>query len=408
MRGRPEKKIGIIGAGPSGLAAAVSAGRLIAGADDLSGWKIDLIEKNEEPGKKLLATGNGKCNITNKNAEDFQVCEDFFKTLGIIFAEEDDGRMYPYSKQAKSVRDTLAAAVRIYGVNIMTGTVIEKIERTKGRDFSGNPDDDFAITDSSGKKSFYDKLIITTGGKAGIQYGSAGEGFRFARSLGLEVRPVLPALVAMTYGKDQPFDLKKLKGVRAEADLTLIIDGKEAAEESGEIQFTDYGISGICTFDLSRFLKSAPRQDGRIIDCSVVIDLLPGVSEKELVSILKNDPPAGLKGMINEKIENLILGSGLDLSTDHREIIKILKNFTVNIDGTKGWKEAQVTSGGVSLDEVDEITMESKKVKNLYFAGEVLDYDGPCGGYNLTWAWVTGIRAGLSALNGIITDDQTV
>ncbi len=394
----PKKKIGIIGAGPAGMAAAITAGRILTAAEGYSMWQIDLLEKNEEPGKKLLATGNGKCNITNKFAEDFQIVQGFFNDLGIPFTEEERGRLYPYSKQAKTVRDTLVNAANTYGVNIITGMGIENICK---------PDNFFILRNASGKEHKYEKLIIATGGKAGIQYGSTGDGYKFARALGIEVSSILPALVPMTYCDAQEYDLKKLKGVRADAELTLIVNGEDIASEAGEIQFTDYGISGICTFDLSRYLKNLNRTSEDCTDCFVSINLTADLSEEDIYSLLESGPIAGLKGIVNEKIEALLLEKNLDPMEEVKYIIKLLKNFTVNISGTKGWKQAQVTAGGVSLSGVDLTSMESKAVDNLYFAGEVLDYDGPCGGYNLNWAWRTGIQAGLGVTNGIEADDQT-
>lgn len=388
-------KIGIIGGGAAGLAAAIVSGKVLRAAEECSGLQIDLIEKNSECGKKLLATGNGRCNITNTNAEDYQVSESFFNDLGILLSSEDEGRMYPYSKQAKTVRDILVDAARQYGINICTNLQIKSIEERGGI---------FVLKDSEGCIYEYDKIIITTGGKAGIQYGSEGDGLKFARNFGIDVTPVLPALVAMTYGENSKFNLKALKGVRANVNLTLKIGGESVATEKGEIQFTDYGLSGICIFNLSRHLKNAPRVNNELAECKVKIDFVPELNEKSLVSLFKNRLPAGLKGIVNEKIERVFLDGGLDPNTQAEKTAKALKAFSVNINGTKGWKEAQVTTGGVNPLRVDPVSMESLDVDNLFFAGEILDYDGPCGGYNLNWAWSTGIKAGLGAINGIHID----
>ena len=391
-----KKRIGIIGAGPAGLTASVTASKILKEANMLSHWQVDLIEKNAEPGKKLLATGNGKCNISNKNADDYQVIQSFFNDLGVLFVIEENGNMYPYSKQAKNIRDTLVNAALMNDVNIVQNTDINKVEFEEPF---------FILTSSENKLYKYEKLIITTGGKAGLQYGSVGAGYKFARSFGIEVSPILPSLVAMTYSEDENVDLKKLKGVRAKARLALEIDGKDIAYESGEIQFTYYGISGICVFNLSRYLKEAPRVGGRITKSFMNIDFIPEISNAALINILSNNPPAGLKGIVNDKIESLLLGRGLNLKDDVTEIVRLLKNFTVKIAGTKGWKEANVTSGGVLLNEINMKSMESKRIDNLFFAGEILDYEGPCGGYNLNWAWKTGISAGFGVLNGIKTND---
>lgn len=392
MRESENKRIGIIGAGASGLAAAITAGRVLGAAEGFSDWEIDLFEKNNECGKKILATGNGRCNITNTNADDYQISEGFFNDFGILLSLEDEGRMYPYSRQAKSVRDILVSALDSCGVRVITNTQIKSVEERGGI---------FILNDTSGKSYQYEKLVITTGGKAGIQYGSDGDGFKFARSLGVDVQPILPALSPMTYGHNPSFNLKGLKGVRAEVELTLKFGGESVATEKGEIQFTDYGLSGICIFNLSRHLKNAPRKDKEITDCEVVIDFVPEFSMKDLISIFENKLPAGLKGMVNEKVEKVLIDGGLDPKVNPKKVSTALKSFPVNINGTKGWKEAQVTSGGVDLLRVDLVSMESLDVENLFFAGEVLDYDGPCGGYNLNWAWKTGIKAGLGAIDGI-------
>lgn len=394
MKDNPANKIGIIGGGAAGLASAIVAGKVLCAAEEFSDWQIDLIEKNKECGKKILATGNGRCNISNVNAEDYQISEGFFNDLGILLSVEDEGRMYPYSRQAKSVRDILVDGAKGYGVNIITDSQIKEVEERGGV---------FVLKDIEGRTYQYDKLIITTGGKAGIQYGSEGDGLKFARKFGIDVSPVLPALVPMTYGDNPKFNLKGLKGVRANVELSLRIGMETVATEKGEIQFTDYGLSGICIFNLSRYLKNAPRKNKEIVECMVMIDFVPEFTEKNLNTLFENKLTAGLKGIVNEKVEKLFLESGLDPNTNPSKTAKALKAFAVNINGTKGWKEAQVTSGGVNPLRVDPVSMESLDIENLFFAGEVLDYDGPCGGYNLNWAWNTGVKAGLGVINGIQT-----
>lgn len=390
------KKIGIIGAGASGLAAAVTSSRVLGSAGNFSSWQIHVFEKNEEAGKKILATGNGKCNITNEFAEDFQLCKSFFNDLGILFAKEDEGRMYPHSKQARTVQDALVGETLKNKVKIHTGTNITDVKKV---------DDGFIISDDTGKKHSFEKLIITTGGKAGIQYGSSGDGFKFARNFGLYLEPIMPVLVAVTYGKNPGFNLKQLKGVRARVRVNLEMGYRHEVTEEGEIQFTDYGLSGICIFNLSRYLKEAPRADKKIVNSKIIIDFAPEYKEEELIVLLESNLQAGLKGIVNEKVEKVFLDAGLNPDEDAIKVARTLKSFSINIDGTKGWKEAQATSGGVSLDQINMTSMESHNIKDLFFAGEVLDYDGPCGGYNLSWAWKTGIQAGLGVINGITSDD---
>ena len=392
MKDKHKSKIGIIGAGAAGLAAAVTASCVLLKSEKTSEWQIDLLEKKNEPGKKILATGNGKCNLTNKNAEDFQVCEKFFNDLGILLAEESDGRMYPYSKQARTVRDTLLSAAVSNDVNVFVDVTIEKIEKVE---------DGFLLIDQNKKRYKYQRLILTTGGKAGMQHGSDGSGLSMVRKLGVLVSPILPALVPMTYGHNPGLDLSGLKGVRTFVNLCLRNKQTVLAKEQGELQFTDYGLSGICIFDLSRYLKGIPKTSNRISNCTVQIDMVPDFSYDELVSLFENNLQAGLKGVVNEKIEKMLLNAGIHPGRDAAKAAGLLKAFSVNIDGTKGWKEAQVTSGGVQLDQINMESMESKNIEGLFLAGEILDYDGPCGGYNLSWAWGSGIKAGLGAVNGI-------
>ena len=396
MNSQNKNKIGIIGAGAAGLAAAVTVGSVLRSSKELNCWQIDLIEKKNEPGKKLLATGNGKCNITNKNADDYGLCEKFFSDLGILFAEENAGRIYPYSKQALTVRDTLLAAVADCKVNIFTDVTIEKIT---------NNDDGFLLIDQNNVQHRYDKLILTTGGKAGIQHGSDGSGLKMARELGIPIQPILPALVPMTYGKNPGLELTRLKGVRSFVNLRLKHRGRVIAEEQGELQFTDYGLSGICIFNLSRYLKKIPRDGNKIQDCTVEIDLAPDYSYDEILYLLSQNLKAGLKGIVNDKIVGMLVAAGMDPVKDAAKTAAAIKALFVNISGTKGWKEAQVTSGGIGLDHVHMATMEANHVKGLYLAGEILDYDGPCGGYNLSWAWKTGIAAGHGVIDGIEADD---
>lgn len=388
---RNRNKIGIIGAGASGLAAAVAA------SED-SPFRVFLYEKNAEPGKKILATGNGRCNITNEFDEDYLLCKRFFHDLGILLAEGGEGRMYPHSKRAVSVRDALAGQAAKNGAKLITETNIADIRTDDGG---------FSVIDSEGSKQYFEKLIIATGGKAGIQYGSSGDGLKFARGLGLDVKPVMPGLVPMTYSGNPSFDVRRLKGVRADVGLKLTMEGYGEVSESGEVQFTDYGLSGICVFNLSRYLRNAQRSDSKIVNAQVIIDFVPTYTEEELTALFRRDLQAGLKGVVNEKVEEVFLKGGLDPKQSPVETAGVLKAFPVRIDGTKGWKEAQVTLGGVGLDQINMNTMESTKVRNLFFAGEVLDYDGPCGGHNLSWAWKTGIRAGKAAAGAGI-DDQTI
>ena len=391
-----KNKIGIIGAGAAGLAAGITAGRILTDAQGLKEWKIQIFDSNDEPGKKILATGNGRCNITNIEARDYEVVKGFFNDLGILFAFEEEGRVYPHSKQAKSIRDVLVKSAEKYGVDFQLNKSIKQIKKT---------DDFFVLTDIDGNEYVFEKVIVASGGKAGIQYGSDGSGLRLLRDFKIKQNPILPALVPMVYDDSQEANLKSLKGVRANVKVTLYVNGKEISNEFGEIQFTQYGLSGICIFNLSRFFVDLPKSNGKLDECYVIIDLVPEYEKQEVKAFLSDNLEAGLEGIVNRKIADFFANSKEFSGGDAEKTANSLKEFQVKISGTKGWKEAQVTSGGIDLKEINPSSMELKNVKNLHLAGEILDYAGPCGGFNLNWAWLTGIQAGLGATNGIHQDD---
>lgn len=367
------------------MAAAIAAAR--QGAKTVS-----LIEKNNILGRKLLATGNGRCNLTNRNCGDAEETLRFFAELGLLTRFEEEGRVYPYSEQAVSVQEALVEELLRLGVEILCGREVQKIERQ---------DQGFQIT-TDREQFFSGTVILATGGKAGPQYGSTGDGYRFAKAFGHPVVRLMPSLVQMV--SSRPF-FKELKGVRAKGSVELVRDGESVDRETGEIQFTEDGLSGICIFNLSKKYVQ-----GDIIK----IDLFPDYSVAELAKLLEGriellkdrELPGFFSGILHKKlipvvIRELALGGIKKTSGLTREkaagIAAFLKGWAIPITGTKGWKEAQVTAGGVDLAQIDESTMESRLVPNLYFAGEVLDVDGKCGGYNLQWAWSSGLAAGTAA-----------
>ncbi len=368
------------------MTAAISAARSGAG-------KVRLIEKNSEPGRKLLATGNGRCNLTNTGCKGAEETLSFFEGLGLLTRTEEEGRVYPYSEQASAVRDALVNELEELKVEIICGTEVKAVDKQE----SG-----FLAATADGKEFRSDALILAAGGKAGPQYGSTGDGYRFAKAFGHSVVRLMPSLVQMV--SDEPV-FKELKGVRAKGQARLIRDEKVIGAETGEIQFTEEGLSGICIFNLSRKYVR-----GDIIG----IDLFPGYEEDDLEEILSRRAGAlgnrtmiqFFNGMLHKKLIPVVLDK-LSLDKDRkaaglgpkeiRETVRFVKGWDILISGTKGWKDAQVTAGGVDLKEVDPETMESRLVPGLYFAGEILDYDGDCGGYNLQWAWSSGLIAGKSA-----------
>lgn len=377
----------IIGGGASGLAAAITAGR------ENPDKSILIIEKKETVGKKLAATGNGKCNLTNTSCDNMGSVLKFFDSIGIFTRADEEGRVYPYCSQAKDVVYALNKAAEAAGVDIRTGITVEKIVKTA---------DGFNIKTNKGDFESV-KLLIATGGKSAPQFGTSGDGYIFAKQLGHTVTRLAPVLT----GIEVMEDLKSVKGVRVKALVKLLKDGQTAEKEYGEVQFNEDGISGICVMNLSRFIKIDEGESfiEGIRRYSVELDLVPEVETEELEIMLQRRIDAGigntedlLISIIPDKLRKYIADEQeLGLS----ELTERLKSMKLSVSGTKGWKVAQCTSGGVTLDEIDAVTMESKLIDGLYFAGEVTDYDGPCGGYNLQYAWETGIKAGKAMANDL-------
>jgi hypothetical protein len=382
-------KVAVLGGGASGIMAAITAARC--------GAEVTLVEKNHRIGKKLLMTGNGRCNFTNINLkaddynsafvrdalEAFSPTETiaFFKETGLISALEEGGRVYPASGQASAVLEVLLLELKRRNVKIVCDFNVNKISKSK----TG-----FEIVSKDGEKILADKVIASFGGKAAPKTGSDGGGYRLLESIGHSITPVSCALVQLKTDRS-------IKGVRAKAMVTLG-DKKEA----GEVQFTEYGLSGIPVFNLSRYA-----QKGDII----TLDLMPDYSENELFEYLKNRNEQSLEtylvGIVNKQLGQMLLkdcGIG-KLSRNSRElkefeiekIAKTIKNWHFTVTGKMPWENAQVTRGGVRLLEVFSKTMESKLIRGCYITGEMLDIDAPCGGFNLQWAWSSGFAAGKSA-----------
>jgi predicted Rossmann fold flavoprotein len=377
--------VAVIGAGAAGMAAAVAAAMASAFGGG-AGAEIVCFEKNAEPGRKLLATGNGRCNLSNAGCGEADLVEAFFGGLGVMLRQEAEGRLYPYSGQASAVRDALWEALRRAGARLACGAPVAGVSRADGG---------FWVSDANGARHRADRVIVATGGKAGPQYGCAGDGYRIAKGLGHSVASPLPSLVRLTCAEGEAGRLAALEGARAKGEATLWLGGRRAASEAGEIQFTRDGLSGICVFDLSRHLR--PREaDGPGGARRVTLDLAPGHSEEELAALFGAGLPAGLAGVAPEKVARMVRS---EAGGDPRRAARLMKSMAFAISGTKGWKEAQSTSGGVPLDEVGLEGMESRITPGLHFAGEVLDYDGRCGGYNLHWAWVSGMKAGAASVS---------
>lgn len=387
-------KILIIGAGASGLMAAITAAR--------AGAQVTILEQNDKPGKKILATGNGRCNLTNihqepshyrcsqpdfpwKIVEQFSYMEtlQFFSKIG-IFTKNRQGWMYPFSDQASSVAEVLEMEARNLKVKIKTKEEVTKICPLRPG---------FQVLTKTWHYEC-DKLILACGSHASSVEGSSDAGYRFARELGHHVVPPLPALAALK-GKGSYFG--KWAGTRMDGVVSLEIQGEIFKKERGEILFTDYGISGIPVFQISRYAIRAIHEG-----CTVVchLDLMPEFSPSDLLSLLETRRAStpyktmtqSLIGLLPKK---LIQVMATDASSEI-QVTQNLKDWQIPIKDAYSLKQAQVCSGGVDTRELT-CSLESTLLPGLYFTGEVVDVDGPCGGYNLQWAWSSGAVAGKAA-----------
>ena len=397
--------ITIIGGGASGMAAALAAAENPA-------VQVVLVERQARLGRKLQATGNGRCNLSNLHASrggyhgDDDVFSKYaisrfspeatlswFRGMGLFTVAESSGRVYPYSDQANSVVDVLRFALEKPNITVKCGVEIEKIKKTA----SG-----FHL-EGSGETLDCDRLIVACGGLAGTKLGGTMSGYKLLRSLGHHCTRLRPALVQL---KSSWGGVTGLKGVRANCHAEILRDGSLFSQSTGELQFTEYGLSGPVIFEVSR---DACQQKG---DWSCRLDFLPGVPEEELLEELRRrkgtNLPASelLTGILHNRLGRVltqavgISGSRAiaELSEDAlADAARAVKAFDVPLTETLGMDSAQVTAGGMATWEFDELTMESRLVRGLYACGEVLDVDGDCGGYNLQWAWSSGRLAGLSA-----------
>ena len=395
----------IIGGGASGLVAAITASKN-------KNNKVTLIEKNQTLGKKILATGNGKCNYYNSDQnlshynstnnelvkeiitkDNLNEVENFFSSLGII-PKIKNGYYYPFSNQATTIKNALVREVE-KNTKVLLETTVEKINKIENK---------FKVKTNNGVIEC-DKVIIATGSKASPKTGSTGEGYKFLKEFNHTIIDVNPALVQL---KTKGNFLKDWTGIRTDVKVSLFINNKNIKSDQGEIQLTNYGVSGICIFNLSRFVPIALNNNDKV---EVKINFLPFTStHEELLKDLSNNNSINdiLEGILNNKLASVILNKSSinknkkynELSIKEKEVlIENLTNFTLEVIGTNSYEECQVCSGGVPLTEINTKTMESKIVKNLHIVGELLDVDGECGGYNLTFAWVTALLAGKSDLN---------
>ena len=396
-------KVLVIGGGASGMMAALTA------AEDPH-HTVTLLERQSRVGRKLLATGNGRCNLTNLHAspahyhggdpafvtaalERFSVGDtlEFFRSIGLITVAEASGRVYPFSDQANSVVDVLRFALEQRGVELRCGCEVLSIGK-KARGY----------TVKTAEERFYcDKLIVACGGAAGGKLGGTDLGYKLLKSMGHTVTTLHPSLVQL---KTDTAATRSLKGVRADAGLTLKRNGAAAAVNAGEVQFTDFGISGPAVFELSREAAFGGDQ-------VLLLDLLRPFTEEALAEYLAGKREAMsqilledfLTGILHNRLGRVVLKqAGLDLgrragTLTGKELGSIahwIKYFPLTVTGVMGLEQAQVTAGGVLTSEFRPDTLESRLCPGLFATGEVLDIDGDCGGYNLQWAWCSGRLAG--------------
>ena len=420
-------RIGIIGGGAAGMACAITAAR--------AGAEVTIIEAGERMGQKILSTGNGKCNLGNMDLDASQYhgsCAflsdalskfgtketiTFFESLG-LYVKEKNGYLYPQSEQASAVSDALRYEIAALGIKVITGFRVTHVRKGKKQvAASGTTTECFVVSDGKRELAF-DKLVLSCGGKAMPKTGSDGSGWELAKKLGHTVVPVVPALTNLKC-KEQFF--KAISGVRTDARVTLLgksslshggagLDDKAFASERGELQLTDQGISGIPVFQLSREAAYLLKKQKEI---DVLVDFLPMFSDADLVEMAKKRMSLRngrtveefFTGILPKKIMSLLLKlSGLkhtDQASNLKEqditaLLQSAKSFMVHAIGTGDFSNCQVCAGGVNCNEISD-SMESRIIKGLYFAGEILDVDGRCGGYNLQWAWTSGYLAGMNA-----------
>jgi predicted Rossmann fold flavoprotein len=400
----------VVGAGAAGLVASITAAR--------AGHTVTLLEQNSKVGKKILVSGNGKCNIDNKyisahrfhgeNSEfikkvlegyDFDVVEKFFTSIGLELIEGKEGKMFPMSLQASSVVELLEYEARRAGVEILCECSVTSVNK------EGNT---FIVETTQDRKTSH-ILLLASGSPAAPQLGGSDAGYAFAVKMGHNLIPSYPSLVQLC---SEEHWVKGCAGVKVAGNAKLYANGEQITEKKGDLLFTNYGISGLAILDISREVST------RLADyeyCELSLDLMPELSKEKLSHLLLNrieensNKPLSLwlQGVLNKKLIPIIFEQSkckakIEGELNRKEVGKLvyaIKNLKLSINDTKGFKGAEVATGGVNSTEVDAQTMESKLVPNLYFAGEILDVDGDRGGFNFHFAWVSGLRVAKALKN---------
>ena len=399
--------IAIIGGGASGMAAALAAA-------ENKDAQVILLERQARVGRKLQATGNGRCNLSNLHADkqgyhgenpDFvesaigafppKVTLDWFASLGLFTVTEESGKVYPYSDQANSVVDVLRLALVKENITLKTGYEVTKIQKTENGFLVTNGEEPIAC----------DKLIVACGGLAGSKLGGTMAGYKLLAKLGHRSTKLRPSLVQI---KSSWPELPSLKGVRTNCHVEILCNGEIYAHSTGELQLTEHGISGPVVFEISRDVCAARGK------WTAKLDFLPDISAETLEAEIQRRRETNLPmeelltGILHNRLGRVLTkAAGIKgkqyvdqlSNAELREVLAAVKGLEIDLTEPLGMDSAQVTAGGVLTDGFNPQTMESKLVSGLYACGEVLDIDGDCGGYNLQWAWSSGRCAGLHASN---------
>jgi predicted Rossmann fold flavoprotein len=414
----------VVGGGPAGIFAAVTAAH--RGGKTC---RVALLEHNHALGRKLGKTGNGRCNLTNRkirieryHGEDVRFLHNvlprftsddllaWFGERGVEFKEEEGGRVFPVTDQASTIADVLKEEVERRGVVVSLGTRVEEVGRGK--------DGGFFVRQAGGGTSSCRRLVLAAGGAAYPQLGATGDGYAFARAFGHTVVPPAPALVAFEIAAKSLFDLQ---GVKARAEVTAVQGGRTVASATDELLFTHYGVSGPAALHLSSFvtrgLSAAATAKAGLpgAETTLRVNFFPGLSRREaeekVLALWRQNPKRSLgnslMGILPRKLPQVLFRNllGLDVETpsekvareNRARIVDVLTNLELKVAATRGFRDAQTVSGGVRTAEVEGKSMESRLVKGLYVAGELLDINGDCGGFNLHFAFAGGYLAGLAA-----------
>ncbi len=394
-------KVAIVGGGSAGLITAIE---LLSNSTILKGEEIAILERNDRVGKKLIATGNGQGNLTNANfGQEFYHGEKGFvrafveqanaidikkylAKLGVYLTEGKDGKIYPLSKQASAVLDIFRAFLKNKGVEEITDCKIENV-RNDGQKF---------ILSANGKNIFAEKVVLAFGGKSAKQFGTDGTSYNLAQSFGHKITELYPTLVQL---KTELKDIKGLKGLKENVKLTALDKDVELKSATGELLFTEYGVSGNAVFQISTELT-------RCKSPKIRVEFLPELDKKQIMDMLIAREKSGyisgenyLTGIVNKRVGQAIIKRAGRIAPS--AVVNALKSFEIEVTGNLGFNYSQVTRGGVETKNVNPFTMESKLQKGLYIVGEALDIDGDCGGYNLTFAFVSGIISARAIKNNL-------